>query len=68
MSPRDRDHESASAGSEPASQPESATAPTDDHRHPYEPPRVMKRRSVVSATLQSPMGPASLANTMQGGN
>lgn len=68
MSPRAReqDHDGAPAGQGPSTEPDRPIAPNEDRRSPYEPPRVLKRRSVVSATLQSPMGPTSAANTMSG--
>lgn len=61
--PTDTTNESAlAAPSDPARPLESAP----DARKPYEPPKIIKRRSVVSATLFSAMGPTSSAQTMSG--
>jgi len=51
------------------SAPKGAARPLEgaaDTRKPYEPPRIVKRRSVVNATLFSAMGPTSSAQTMVG--
>ena len=66
MSVRDQDHESG-----PANQPEPSEAagpalPIADLRKPYEAPRILKRRSVVHATLFSAMGMTATSNTMTG--
>lgn len=52
--PTELDHEDAAA-----------TAPADP-RKPYEPPRVLKKRSVARATLFTAMGPTSMALTAMG--
>jgi hypothetical protein len=38
----------------------------EDPRKPYEPPRLLKKRSVARATLFTAMGPTTNAITMMG--
>lgn len=64
---RDGDERAGARADEPSgAAARTAIAPIEDARKPYEAPRIVKRRSVIHATLFSPMGPTSSANTMTG--
>ena len=39
-------------------------AAAEDRRQPYEPPKLIKKRSVARATLGTPMGNTMTGNTM----
>jgi hypothetical protein len=43
-----------------------ALAASDDRRMPYEPPKLLKKRSIARATLFTAMGPAMTGLTMAG--
>lgn len=49
-----------------AGRPAADTALAPDPRRPYEPPRVIKRRSIEHATLFTAMGPMATAITVMG--
>lgn len=46
--------------------PETTTEAADDARKPYEPPRLVKKRSVARATLYTVMGPSMTGITFMG--
>jgi hypothetical protein len=62
----DRKHETGSAGADLSNEAASAAVSADDAREPYEPPRIVKRRSVVHATLFSNMGMTATAASTVG--
>jgi hypothetical protein len=50
----------------PPTQGEEQLAAAEDTRKPYEPPRLLKKRSVARATLFTVMGPAMTGITFMG--